>query len=45
MSRIDARLAELNIVLPEPMAPVANYVPYTITGRSGFHFRAGFYCT
>ncbi len=31
MSRIDARLAELNIVLPEPMAPVANYVPYTVT--------------
>jgi len=28
MSRIDARLAELGIVLPTPPAPVASYVPF-----------------
>ena len=32
MSRIEARLAELGITLPTPMAPVANYVPYVISG-------------
>jgi enamine deaminase RidA (YjgF/YER057c/UK114 family) len=32
MGRIDARLAELGIVLPTPMAPVANYVPFVISG-------------
>lgn len=31
--RIDARLRELGIELPRPTAPVANYVPYTITGN------------
>ncbi len=31
--RIDARLAELNIKLPEATAPVANYVPYVVTGN------------
>jgi enamine deaminase RidA (YjgF/YER057c/UK114 family) len=30
--RIDARLTELGIVLPTPMAPIANYVPFVITG-------------
>lgn len=30
MSRIDERLAALGIVLPQPAAPVANYVPYTV---------------
>jgi enamine deaminase RidA (YjgF/YER057c/UK114 family) len=30
--RIDLKLAELGITLPSPMAPVANYVPYVITG-------------
>lgn len=30
--RIEARLAELGITLPTPMAPLANYVPYIITG-------------
>lgn len=30
--RIDARLAELGITLPEPARPVANYVPYVVTG-------------
>ncbi|MBX9989776.1 RidA family protein [Phreatobacter oligotrophus] len=32
MSAIAARLAELGIVLPEPVAPVANYVPYVRSG-------------
>jgi enamine deaminase RidA (YjgF/YER057c/UK114 family) len=30
--RIDAKLAELGITLPTPMAPVANYVPFVVTG-------------
>ena len=30
--RIDAKLAELDISLPQPMAPIANYVPYVVTG-------------
>jgi enamine deaminase RidA (YjgF/YER057c/UK114 family) len=34
--KIDARLAELGIVLPSPMAPVANYVPYVIAGELVF---------
>ena len=29
----DARLAELKIVLPEALAPVANYVPYQLSGN------------
>ncbi len=33
MSRIDAQLADLGIVLPEPAAPVANYVPYVVSGN------------
>ena len=32
MGRIDARLAELGITLPQPMAPMANYVPFVRTG-------------
>lgn len=32
MSTIEARLAELGITLPEPVAPVANYVPYVTAG-------------
>lgn len=31
MSRIDARLTELSITLPAPPAPVASYVPFTIS--------------
>ncbi len=34
--RIEARLAELGIVLPEPKPPVANYVPYVVTGTTLF---------
>lgn len=36
MSRIDKALAELGIELPTPGAPVANYVPYAITGNLVF---------
>jgi len=32
MSTIAARLAELGIVLPNPVAPIANYVPFVRTG-------------
>jgi enamine deaminase RidA (YjgF/YER057c/UK114 family) len=31
--QIEAKLAELGITLPRPMAPIANYVPYVVTGR------------
>ncbi len=30
--RIEARLAELNIELPQATKPVANYVPYVVSG-------------
>jgi len=33
MSAIDAKLQELGIVLPNPAAPVANYVPFVQTGN------------
>lgn len=36
MSRIDARLAELGIIVPEPVAPVANYVPFVVSGNQVF---------
>ncbi|MDP2803926.1 MAG: RidA family protein [Phreatobacter sp.] len=32
MSTIAARLAELGIVLPNPVAPIANYVPFVRSG-------------
>ena len=31
--KIEARLRELGVESPEPAAPVANYVPYTISGN------------
>ena len=31
--RIEARLKELGIELPQATAPIANYVPYTISGN------------
>jgi enamine deaminase RidA (YjgF/YER057c/UK114 family) len=31
--RIEARLKELGIELPQPAVPVANYVPYTLSGN------------
>jgi enamine deaminase RidA (YjgF/YER057c/UK114 family) len=30
--RIEARLQELGVTLPTPMPPIANYVPFVITG-------------
>jgi enamine deaminase RidA (YjgF/YER057c/UK114 family) len=33
MSKVEQRLAELGIVLPQPVAPVANYVPFVVTGN------------
>lgn len=33
MSKIDARLKELNIELPNPPLPVASYVPFVQTGN------------
>jgi len=30
---VESRLAALGITLPEPAAPAANYVPFTITGK------------
>jgi enamine deaminase RidA (YjgF/YER057c/UK114 family) len=33
MSKIDARLAELGITLPDTAAPVANYVSYVVAGK------------
>ncbi|MDO9708499.1 RidA family protein [Paracraurococcus lichenis] len=31
--RIEARLKELGITLPQPAAPVANYIPFNVTGN------------
>lgn len=33
---IEKKLAAMNIVLPQPAAPVASYVPYVITGNTVF---------
>ncbi|MBF0356660.1 MAG: RidA family protein [Alphaproteobacteria bacterium] len=33
MSAIEARLAEQGILLPQAVAPVANYVPFVMTGN------------
>lgn len=33
MSKVEDRLASLGIVLPEPVAPVANYVPFVRSGN------------
>tara|TARA_R110000850_G_scaffold22381_5_gene66108 strand:- start:1130 stop:1588 length:459 start_codon:yes stop_codon:yes gene_type:complete len=33
MGKIDAKLVELGITLPEAPAPAANYVPYVISGK------------
>ena len=33
MSTIEARLAELGVTLPAPVAPIANYVPFVKTGN------------
>lgn len=31
---IEARLRELGLTLPDPAAPIANYVPFTVQGRT-----------
>ena len=31
--RIEARLQELGIALPEPAAPIANYIPFNVVGN------------
>lgn len=31
--KVETRLAELGITLPNPMPPIANYLPYVITGN------------
>src|SRR5215469_5951625 len=31
--RIEARLKELGVTLSRPMAPIANYVPFVVTGN------------
>ncbi len=36
MNAIDQKLADLNLDLPEAAAPVANYVPYVISGHHVF---------
>ncbi len=36
MNTVENRLQELGLTLPEPVAPVANYVPYVITGNQVF---------
>jgi len=33
MNAIDTKLAALGVTLPAPAAPVANYVPYVVTGN------------
>lgn len=34
--KIDARLKDLGIALPQPPAPVASYVPYVVSGKQVF---------
>ena len=36
MSDFDAKLAELGLSLPDPAAPVANYIPFTRAGETVF---------
>jgi len=36
MNAIETRLSELGLTLPEPSAPVANYVPYVTAGNIVF---------
>jgi len=36
MNTIDTKIAELGLTLPEPSAPVANYVPYVKSGNLVF---------
>jgi enamine deaminase RidA (YjgF/YER057c/UK114 family) len=36
MSKVENRLKELGVQLPKPNAPVANYVPYVVSGNLVF---------
>lgn len=36
MPNIDTRLANLGVILPTPVAPVANYVPFVVSGNLVF---------
>ena len=36
MNAIDQKIADLGLTLPEPAAPVANYVPYVVSGNLVF---------
>ncbi len=36
MNKIADRLAELGLDIPQPVAPVANYVPFVVSGRELF---------
>lgn len=36
MSEVAKRLAELGLEIPRPVAPVANYVPFVVSGRELF---------
>lgn len=36
MNAIDKKIAELGLTLPVPSAPVANYVPYVVSGKLVF---------
>ena len=33
MGKIESRIAALGIVLPTPAAPIANYIPYSVSGK------------
>ena len=33
MNRYEQVIAELGLTIPEPAAPVANFVPYVVTGK------------
>lgn len=36
MAAVESRLRDLGITLPAPVAPVANYVPYVVSGKMVF---------
>ncbi len=39
MPTIEARLSALGVDLPEMAAPAANYVPFSLSGKSAVHRR------
>jgi enamine deaminase RidA (YjgF/YER057c/UK114 family) len=41
MSAVEDRLNAAGVVLPQPVAPVANYVPFVRVGDAGPHLRPG----